>query len=429
MIFQLRKEDIRIAVIGLGYVGLPLAVALGRQYPTIGFDVKAERVKELNARQDKTGEVDPAELAHSENLVFSSDEQSLQNCNVFIVAVPTPIDNSRKPNLAPLISASRLVGRAIAKGGIVIYESTVYPGATEEDCLPVVEEASGLVFNRDFFAGYSPERVSPGDKERTLTKIVKVTSGSTAEAADFVNQLYASIITAGTFRASSIRVAEAAKIIENTQRDVNIALINELSIIFSHLGIDTNEVIEAAATKWNFIRLTPGLVGGHCIGVDPYYLVHKAMTVGYIPDIIRQSREINDGMPRNVAARLVKAMIQRDLPIKGAKVLLAGFTFKENCPDTRNTKVVDLMKALSEYGMAVEICDTWAIPDEVAEEYGLTIRTSIPESGDYSAVVLTVPHRDMLDGGAARWRGLMRADGVLFDMKAAFSKDESDLRL
>jgi len=429
MIFQLRKEDIRIAVIGLGYVGLPLAVALGRQYPTIGFDVKAERVKELNAGQDKTGEVEPAALAQAGNLVFSSDEQSLQNCNVFIVAVPTPIDNSRKPNLAPLISASRLVGRAIAKGGIVIYESTVYPGATEEDCLPVVEEASGLVFNRDFFAGYSPERVSPGDKERTLTKIVKVTSGSTAEAADFVNQLYASIITAGTFRASSIRVAEAAKIIENTQRDVNIALINELSIIFSHLGIDTNEVIEAAATKWNFIRLTPGLVGGHCIGVDPYYLVHKAMTVGYIPDIIRQSREINDGMPRNVAARLVKAMIQRDLPIKGAKVLLAGFTFKENCPDTRNTKVVDLMKALSEYGMAVEICDTWAIPDEVAEEYGLTIRTSIPESGDYSAVVLTVPHRDMLDGGAARWRGLMRADGVLFDMKAAFSKDESDLRL
>ena len=429
MIFQLRKEDIRIAVIGLGYVGLPLAVALGRQYPTIGFDVKAERVKELNAGQDKTGEVEPAALAQAGNLVFSSDEQSLQNCNVFIVAVPTPIDNSRKPNLAPLISASRLVGRAIAKGGIVIYESTVYPGATEEDCLPVVEEASGLVFNRDFFAGYSPERVSPGDKERTLTKIVKVTSGSTAEAADFVNQLYASIITAGTFRASSIRVAEAAKIIENTQRDVNIALINELSIIFAHLGIDTNEVIEAAATKWNFIRLTPGLVGGHCIGVDPYYLVHKAMTVGYIPDIIRQSREINDGMPRNVAARLVKAMIQRDLPIKGAKVLLAGFTFKENCPDTRNTKVVDLMKALSEYGMAVEICDTWAIPDEVAEEYGLTIRTSIPESGDYSAVVLTVPHRDMLDGGAARWRGLMRADGVLFDMKAAFSQDESDLRL
>lgn len=429
MTFQLHTDDARIAIIGLGYVGLPLAVTLGHKYPTVGFDLKPERIAELRSGRDSTGEMSPDELTEAAQLRFTSDEDDIRDCNVFIVAVPTPIDNSRKPNLAPLISASRIVGRAIKPGGIVIYESTVYPGATEEDCLPIVGKESGLTFNQDFFAGYSPERINPGDKERTLQKIVKVTSGSTPEAADFVDRLYRSIITAGTFRASSIQVAEASKIIENTQRDVNIALINELSIIFSHLGIDTNEVIEAAATKWNFIKLTPGLVGGHCIGVDPYYLVHKSMASGYIPDIIRQSREINDGMPRNVAARLIKAMIQRDLPVKGARVLLAGFTFKENCPDTRNTKVIDLMSSLQEYGIDVEICDTWAIPEEVSAEYGLSLKTQVPESGDYSAVILTVPHRDMIEGGPGRWRALMRDGGVLFDLKAVFPKDASDLRL
>ncbi len=429
MSLQPSIADARIAVIGLGYVGLPLAVAFSKRYPTVGFDLSSSRIDELKQGRDSTGEVSDEELSSVNDIRFSSDESDLRECNVFIVAVPTPIDNSRKPNLAPLISASRIVGRAIAAGDIVVYESTVYPGATEEDCLPVVEEESGLTYNQDFFAGYSPERINPGDKERTLSKIVKVTSGSTPEAAEFVDQLYKSIVTAGTFLASSIRVAEASKIIENTQRDVNIALINELSIIFSHLGIDTNEVIAAAATKWNFVKLTPGLVGGHCIGVDPYYLVHKSMASGYIPDIIRQSREINDGMPRNVAARLIKAMIQRDLPIKGARVLLAGFTFKENCPDTRNTKVVELMLALQEYGIDVDICDTWAIPEEVSAEYGLSLKSELPDRGAYSAVILTVPHRDMVEAGPARLRTLMRDGGILFDLKAVFEKDASDLRL
>jgi UDP-N-acetyl-D-galactosamine dehydrogenase len=345
--------------------------------------------------------------------------------------VPTPIDQSRRPDLAPLIGASRTVGRHIAPGGVVIYESTVYPGATEEDCIPVVEQVSGLSFNRDFFAGYSPERINPGDKARPLTKIVKVTSGSTPEVADFVDGLYASIIEAGTFKASSIRVAEAAKIIENTQRDVNIALINELSIIFSHLGIDTNEVLDAAATKWNFIRLRPGLVGGHCIGVDPYYLLHRSMAAGFIPDIIRTAREINDGMARTAASRLVKAMVARDLSIKGARVLVAGITFKENCPDTRNTKVVDLVAHLREWGMIPEVVDTWADPVEVHGEYGLAIGSDLPDAGagEYDAVVLAVAHDDMVAAGAPRLRALLRPGGVLFDMKAVFAAADSDLRL
>lgn len=427
--FDLSVEDARIAVIGLGYVGLPLAVALGRRYPTLGFDLKADRIAELNAGQDTTGEVDSAELAGADKLRLSCDEADLKDCNVFIVAVPTPIDASRRPNLAPLISASRTVGGAIGKGGVVIYESTVYPGATEEDCLPVVEKVSGLRFNEDFFAGYSPERINPGDKDRPLTKIVKVTSGSTPAVAEFVDALYASIIEAGTFRAASIRVAEAAKVIENTQRDVNIALINELSIVFSHLGIDTNEVLDAAATKWNFIKLKPGLVGGHCIGVDPYYLVHKSMSSGHIPDIIRTAREINDGMARNAVTRLVKAMILKGRPVKGARVLVAGFTFKENCPDTRNTKVVDLVEHLKGYGIEVDIVDGWAHPDEVHEEYGITIGAAMPAEGNYDAVILAVAHQELVEGGAAALRKLMVENGVLFDMKAAFAAGESDLRL
>ena len=422
-------ETARIGVIGLGYVGLPLAVALGRKYPTLGFDLKPARIEELRAGRDATGEVEPAELAAADRLRFSADEADLKACNVFIVAVPTPIDSSHRPNLAPLIAASGIVGRAIGPGDVVIYESTVYPGATEEDCLPVVEEVSGLRFNADFFAGYSPERINPGDKARPLTKIVKVTSGSTPETADLVDALYASIIEAGTFRASSIRVAEAAKIIENTQRDVNIALINELSIIFSYMGIDTNEVLDAASTKWNFIRLRPGLVGGHCIGVDPYYLVHKSMASGYIPDIIRQAREINDGMARSATMRLVKAMILRGLPVKDARVLISGFTFKENCPDTRNTKIVDLAANLESYGMQVELADSWADPGEAAAEYGVRLAPTLPEDGGYHAVILAVPHRDVVARGPGFLRGLLVPEGVLFDMKAAFAPGESDLRL
>jgi UDP-N-acetyl-D-galactosamine dehydrogenase len=422
-------EDTRIAVIGLGYVGLPLAAAFGRLYPTIGFDTNERRVAELLQGIDRTGELDAAEFASSRHLILSSDRADLQSCNVYVVAVPTPIDGARRPNLEPLISASEAVAAVLSPGDIVVYESTVYPGATEEECIPVLERISGLRFNKDFFAGYSPERVSPGDKERTLKKIVKVTSGSTPEIADVVDKLYASIIDAGTFQASSIRVAEAAKVIENTQRDVNIALINELSIIFSHLGIDTNEVLDAAATKWNFIRLRPGLVGGHCIGVDPYYLVHKSMSVGYIPDIIRTAREINDGMARNAASRLIKAMIARDLRIKGAKVLVAGFTFKEDCPDTRNTKVVDLVTNLREYGVETDIVDTQADPEEVYQEYGLTISTELPAFGKYDAIVLAVAHQDIIGAGASSLRKLLHKGGVLFDMKAAFALNESDLRL
>jgi UDP-N-acetyl-D-galactosamine dehydrogenase len=425
---NLTLENARIAIIGLGYVGLPLAVEFGKQYPTLGFDLKAGRIGELEAGNDSTGEVGPDNLKSASQLRYSCQEEDLKSCNIFIVAVPTPIDNSRRPDLTPLISASRIVGKAISQGGIVIYESTVYPGATEEDCIPIVEQVSGLRFNQDFYAGYSPERINPGDKERPLTKIVKVTSASTPEVAEFVDQLYASIITAGTFKASSIRVAEASKIIENTQRDVNIALVNELSIVFSHLGIDTNEVLDAAATKWNFIRLKPGLVGGHCIGVDPYYLVEKSIAAGYIPDIIRQAREINDGMARNVVSRLIKALIMRDIPVKGAKVLVLGFTFKENCPDIRNTKVIDLIHYLQDYNMQVDVVDTWADPHEVQEEYNLQISNTLPTKKDYQVVMLAVAHRDLIELGADAFKELAPS-GILFDLKAAFPSEMSDLRL
>lgn len=429
MAFSLTLEDTRVAVIGLGYVGLPLAAALGTRYPVVGYDLQARRIEELSRGVDITNEIETSELAAAKLLTFSNDPEDLKKCNVFIVAVPTPVDSTQRPNLAPLISASRTVGKAISTGAVVVYESTVYPGATEEDCLPVVEEVSGLLFNVDFFAGYSPERINPGDKDRPLRKITKVTSGSTPEVAEFVDSLYSEIIEAGTYRASSIRVAEASKIIENTQRDVNIALINELSIVFSHMGIDTNEVLDAAATKWNFIRLKPGLVGGHCIGVDPYYLVHKSMSVGYIPDIIRSAREINDGMARHATSRLVKAMIKRDIPIKGAKVLVVGVTFKENCQDTRNTKAIDLIGNVRDYGMEVEVLDTWADPKEVSEEYGIQIRSNLPIGERYQAVILAVPHRDIVECGPNKFRELLVPGGIFFDMKAAFSVKDSDLRL
>jgi len=427
----LALKDIRVAIIGLGYVGLPLAVEFGKKRPTLGFDIDTFRVGELQRGHDATEEVSGENLTGAAHLSLSSDMADLAACNVYIIAVPTPIDQHRQPNLGPLISASRTVGQVLSKGDIVIYESTVYPGATEEDCLPVVEEVSGLTFNRDFYAGYSPERINPGDKERPLPKIVKVTSGSTPEVADVVDALYGTIITAGTFKAASIQVAEASKIIENTQRDVNIALINELSTVFSHLGIDTSEVLDAAATKWNFNRLSPGLVGGHCIGVDPYYLVHKSMAAGHIPDIIRMSREINDGMAQVAANRLLQAMIAKGATIRGARILLLGLTFKENCPDIRNTKITDLVGCLRHFGMIVDICDPWVDPALAARELGHPVLSALPAAGaDYDTVVLAVPHREFAENGPAPLKSLMKKEGgVFFDMKAVFARTDSDLRL
>ncbi|WP_187985026.1 nucleotide sugar dehydrogenase [Vibrio metschnikovii] len=381
----------KLAIIGLGYVGLPLAVEFGKQLPVIGFDINHARIDELRGGMDHTLEVSAEELALAKHLCFSSNEIDLKAANIFIVTVPTPIDSHRQPDLTPLIKASELLGRVVKKGDILIYESTVYPGATEEVCIPVVEKVSGLRFNQDFYAGYSPERINPGDKERPVTKIKKVTSGSTPRIADLVDELYNKIIVAGTYKATSIKVAEASKIIENTQRDVNIALVNELAMIFSHLNINTNDVIEAAATKWNFIKLQPGLVGGHCIGVDPYYLVQKSMSVGHIPDMIRKAREINDSMARFVASKLIKSMIEKDQLIKGSKVLLLGITFKENCPDIRNTKVVDLYSELKSFNMDVEIYDPWANSEEVKAEYNIST-ILIPNAGEYDAVVIAVAH-------------------------------------
>lgn len=418
-------KDARIAVIGLGYVGLPLANEFGKVYPTIGLDTNKGRIDELRRGIDRTGEIES--LAEAKHLTFSSELDDIRDCNVYIVAVPTPIDANKLPDLTPLIRASETVGKVISAGDVVIYESTVYPGATEEECLPVIEELSGLKFNTDFYAGYSPERINPGDKDRPISSILKVTSGSTPDVADYVDALYGSIIKAGTFKASSIRVAEASKVIENTQRDVNIALINELSVVFSRLGIDTAEVIDAAATKWNFMRLQPGLVGGHCIGVDPYYLLHRASKAGHIPDIIRISREINDGMARHIAQRLVRAMGVRDMKFNGANVLVLGATFKENCPDIRNTKVVDLVSALQEWNLNVDLHDPHASSEEMSEEYGVALTE--PREGAYDVVILAVPHAEFVNGGAAAIRRYLKPDGMLFDMKAVFPKEQSELRL
>lgn len=419
-------EDVRVAVLGLGYVGLPLAIEFGKRYPTVGFDVNPQRVIELKNGTDRTGEVE--DLSVAQHLSYSSVLNDIRDCNVYIISVPTPIDKDHRPDLTPLLLASETVGQVIQQGDIVIYESTVYPGATEEDCLPVIERVSGLKFNTDFYAGYSPERINPGDKERPITKILKVTSGSTAEIAKFVDSLYASIIPAGTFLASSIRVAEAAKIIENTQRDVNIALINELSIIFSRMGIDTTDVIDAASTKWNFMRLKPGLVGGHCIGVDPYYLLHRSARAGHIPDIIRSAREINDGMPRQIAQRLARQMVDHDLQVKNARVLVLGATFKENCPDIRNTKVIDLAEALREWGMNIDICDPLANSQELRQEYDITL-TSNPKTGHYDVVILAVAHEEYVNVGPQALRAYHHEKGIFFDLKSAFRYEDSDLRL
>ena len=418
---------VRIGVIGLGYVGLPLAVGLAAKYDVVGFDIDVVRVRELGEGRDRTLEVPAEELTAASSLSFTTEEAVLATCNVLIVTVPTPIDRYKRPDLTALLAASRTIGRVIGRGAVVIFESTVYPGATEEDCVPVIEEVSGLKFNEDFFAGYSPERANPGDRQHRLSTIIKVTSGSTPEAAAFVDALYAAVVPAGTHLASSIRVAEAAKVIENTQRDLNIALINEFALIFNRLGIDTHEVLTAAGTKWNFLKFTPGLVGGHCIGVDPYYLTSKAEDVGYHPQVILAGRRINDGMGGYVAQELVKALIQRDVKVRGCRVLVMGLTFKENCPDLRNTRVIDIVRELEDFGIEVDVYEPWADAEEAKREYGVTL--SQPESGAYDGLVLAVAHDEFRQMGADRIRSLGRPEAVLFDVKALFPKGVADLRL
>jgi UDP-N-acetyl-D-galactosamine dehydrogenase len=421
-------KDASIAVIGLGYVGLPLAVEFGKQRNVMGFDINPMRIAELQAGRDHTREVPATELSAAKHLTFTDSPSDLAACTVYIITVPTPIDAHKRPDLTPLIKASETVGAVLKPGDTVIYESTVYPGATEEDCVPVLERVSGLKFNTDFFAGYSPERVNPGDKTHRLPDILKVTSGSTPEVADAVDALYASIITAGTHKAPSIRVAEAAKVIENTQRDVNIALINELSLIFNRLNIDTQDVLEAAGTKWNFLPFRPGLVGGHCIGVDPYYLTHKAQSVGYHPEVLRAGRLINDGNGAYVVNRTVREMIARDIAIKGARVLVMGLTFKENCPDLRNTRVVDILSELDGYGMQVDVHDPWVDAGEAEREYGLTI-TTVPEEGAYDAVIVAVAHQEFMADNASPVTGYTKPNAVIFDVKAVLPRAEGILRL
>lgn len=418
----------KIGIIGLGYVGLPLAVEFGKSRPVVGFDIDRDRISALGRGEDSTRETDGEDLAAAQHLCFTDDVERLRDCSIYIVTVPTPIDEHRRPDLTPLIKASETVGSVLSEGDIVIYESTVYPGATEEDCVPVLERASGLKFNRHFYCGYSPERINPGDRTHRLPTIVKVTSGSTPEIAERVDALYREIITAGTFKAESIKVAEAAKVIENTQRDLNIALVNELAIIFGRLDIDTTAVLEAAGTKWNFLPFRPGLVGGHCIGVDPYYLTHKAEAVGYHPDVILAGRRINDGMGNYVAQQLVKQLIKKSIQINGAKVLVMGLAFKENCPDLRNTRVVDVVGELTSFGMQVDVFDPQADPDEAAEAYGIAL-VEQPSDNAYDAVVLAVAHEEFLAMGVRRIRALGRPTHVLCDLKAVLPVDASDLRL
>ena len=418
-------DQARIAVLGLGYVGLPLAVAFGKHFPTLGFDIDAARVTELRRHDDHTREISDDALRAANLLEFSSEPSSLAGCNVFIVTVPTPIDEYKRPDLRPLESASRMVGRAIGRGGIVIYESTVYPGATEEICIPIIERESGLVFNRDFHAGYSPERINPGDPQHRLETIMKVTSGSTPEAADLVDGLYRRIISAGTHRASSIRVAEAAKVIENIQRDVNIALINELALLFHQLDIDTHEVLQAAGTKWNFLPFRPGLVGGHCIGVDPYYLTHKAQQIGYHTDMILAGRRINDSMGGHVAQRAIKLMRQRSIQPTQAKVLILGLAFKENCPDLRNTRVVDIVRELRSFNVEVDVHDPWVSAPMALAEYGMALVPE-PQPGRYDAVILAVAHREFVERGAEGIRAFGVPGAVLFDVKRALPRASVD---
>ena len=430
-------SSIRIAVIGLGYVGLPLARLFATKYPVIGFDINQRRVNEVNQGLDRTLEVDEAILksalvsknpvtSGTNGLFCSFNPEDIKDCNFYVITVPTPVDKNNRPDLTPLIKASETVGRIIAKGDIVVYESTVYPGATEDDCIPVIEKTSGLKYNTDFFAGYSPERINPGDKEHTVEKIRKVTSGSTPEVTEIVDQTYRSVIQAGTHKASSIRVAEAAKVIENSQRDINIAFVNELAKIFNAMKIDTHDVLEAAATKWNFLPFSPGLVGGHCIGVDPYYLAQKAQEAGYHPEIILAGRRMNDSMGKYVAAEVVKLMIKNEVPVKSSKILMLGITFKENCPDIRNTKATDIYHELTSYGIAVDIFDPWASPEEVKHEYGLTSTTKLDESINYGAVILAVAHREFMkiDLQSFKTRG-----AIIYDVKGILPRELVHARL
>jgi UDP-N-acetyl-D-galactosamine dehydrogenase len=423
-----RTDDTRVAVVGLGYVGLPLAVGFGRQAPTLGFDIDEARIAELRAYRDHTLEVAAEELQATSRLRFSAEASDLDACNVFIVTVPTPIDAAKRPDLGPLQAASRTVGRALSRGAVVVFESTVYPGATEEICVPILERESGLRYNVDFHVGYSPERINPGDRQHRLETILKVTSGSTPRAADFVDSLYRRVVSAGTHKASSIRVAEAAKVIENTQRDLNIALINELALIFHRLGIDTGEVLAAAGTKWNFLPFRPGLVGGHCIGVDPYYLTHKAQQIGYHPEVILSGRRINDGMGQHVAQRVIKLMAQRRIHAAGANVLVLGLAFKENCPDLRNTRVTDVVAEFTGWQANVEVHDPWVDAAEARRQYGLELVTELVP-GRYDAVILAVAHRQFIELGGERIRALGKPGCIVFDVKQALPREFVDDRL
>ncbi|WP_425462181.1 Vi polysaccharide biosynthesis UDP-N-acetylglucosamine C-6 dehydrogenase TviB [Litorilituus sediminis] len=421
-------KDIKIAIVGLGYVGLPLAVEFGKKYQTVGFDINANRISQLKAGHDTTMEVSDEELAEPKLISYTANVDELASCNVYIVTVPTPIDEHKQPDLTPLISASKMLAQVVAQGDIVIYESTVYPGATEDVCIPEIEKHSGLVFNQDFYGGYSPERINPGDKEHRVTNILKVTSGSTPEIANFIDDLYASIITAGTYKASSIQVAEAAKVIENTQRDLNIALINELAVIFNKLNIDTEEVLKAAGTKWNFLPFRPGLVGGHCIGVDPYYLTHKAQAIGYNPEVILAGRRINDSMGEYVVSQLVKAMLKAKLAVSGANVLIMGLTFKENCPDVRNTKVVDIISELEEYDINLEVYDPWVDAQEAKSEYGVELINK-PKAGYYDAVIFAVAHNEFKVLSGADIRAMMKPEHIIYDLKYMLDPEIADIRL
>ena len=418
----------KIALIGLGYVGLPLAVEFGKKYETIGFDINETRVQELNQGVDNTLEVEPEELKQATMLTYTTKPDEISSCNIYIVTVPTPIDKHKRPDLPPLIKSSETIGKLLAKDDIVIYESTVYPGATEEVCVPILEQQSGLVFNEDFYCGYSPERINPGDKEHRVTTIKKVTSGSTPEIADKVDELYKSIITAGTHKASSIKVAEAAKVIENTQRDINIALINELALIFSKLNIDTEEVLKAAGSKWNFLPFRPGLVGGHCIGVDPYYLTHKAIEVGYHPEIILAGRRLNDSMGSYVAEQVTKLMNSKRIHVVDANVLIMGFTFKENCPDLRNTRVVDLIAELQDANCNVEVYDPWIDKSEAKHEYDI-VPIDEPAIGKYDVIILAVAHDEFKDMGITALKKLTKANHVIYDIKYILPKEDVDGRL
>ncbi|WP_291356397.1 Vi polysaccharide biosynthesis UDP-N-acetylglucosamine C-6 dehydrogenase TviB [Acinetobacter sp. UBA3106] len=425
---MLQLSKLKIGIIGLGYVGLPLAVEFGKQVSVVGFDIHQKRIDELKSGQDHTLEVSPEELKQSAHLTYTANLEDLKDCNFFIVTVPTPIDEYKQPDLTPLVKASQSIGKVLKDGDIVVYESTVYPGATEETCIPVLEQVSGLKFNQDFFAGYSPERINPGDKLHRVTNILKITSGSTPEVADFVDQVYNLIIEAGTHKATSIKVAEAAKVIENTQRDVNIALINELALIFNKMGIDTEAVLEAAGTKWNFLPFRPGLVGGHCIGVDPYYLTHKAQAIGYHPEIILAGRRLNDGMGAYVVTQLVKGMLKKRIQVEDAKVLILGLSFKENCPDIRNTRIIDIVNELKEYHVNVDVYDPWVDCAEAEHEYGIQPVSTLTDHS-YDAIILAVAHHQFKEMGVEKIRALGKAEHVLYDLKYVLAQSESDLRL